>query len=131
MMWKIEKEDCADLDFAISCLFSEAISLSEFKTWLAIVINEMPIEKIPLYIFDLIDFNDALANIDNVIGFVAPTQLSTQQKNALVGIAYLRKINVYDPPVSKEQALAALNKNPHVLDEFRRLFPFIELNTDI
>lgn len=31
MMWKIEKEDCADLDFAISCLFSEAISLSEFK----------------------------------------------------------------------------------------------------
>ena len=55
-MWKIEKEDCADLDFAISCLFSEAISLSEFKTWLAIVINEMPIEKIPLYIFDLIDF---------------------------------------------------------------------------
>ena len=130
-MWKIEKEDCEDLGFAISCLFSETISLSEFKTWLEIVIKEMPIEKIPLYIFDLMNFNDTLANIDNVIGFVAPSKLSMQQKNALVGITYLREIDVYDPPISKEQALAALNKNPHVLDKFRRLFPFIELNTDI
>lgn len=129
-MWKIAKENSQDLGFAISCLFSRSISLPEFQSWLGIVVTDVPIEKIPFYVYDLMDFNDDLANIDNVIGFVAPSKLSTQQKNALIGIAYSRNIDVYDSPISKEKALEALKNNPHILDEFKRFFPFIELNID-
>ena len=62
-----------------------------------------------------------------IIGFNPHSKLSVTQKNSLIGIAFLRGIDVYDSPVSKEQALQALAENPHILDEFRRFFPFIEI----
>ena len=68
-----------------------------------------------------------LADIDNIIGFVAPSNLSIQEKNALAGIAYLRNIDVYDSPTSKEKAFIELKKNSHILDEFKKFFPFIDL----
>ena len=56
-MWKISKENCEDLGFAIICMFYDALHISEFKLWLDIVVRDAPIDKIPLYIFDLIDFD--------------------------------------------------------------------------
>ncbi len=78
-------------------------------------------------IYDLIDGSYILADIDNIIGFVAPSNLSIQEKNALAGIAYLRNIDVYDSPTSKEKAFIELKKNSHILDEFKKFFPFIDL----
>nr|WP_101084534.1 hypothetical protein [Neisseria meningitidis] len=92
-MWKISKENCEDLGFAIVCMFYDAINLSEFKLWL--------------------DIN---------YGYI-----SNDQKNALTGIAFLRGIDVYDPPISKEKALKALEKHPEIYQRFQHFFPFVEL----
>ncbi|CFB81093.1 TPA: hypothetical protein ACFK0C_03650 [Neisseria gonorrhoeae] len=126
-MWKIIKEDSDDLGFAIKCLFSQSIDLNEFKLWIEQVIRDMPIEDIPFYIFDLADFNGGIGDIDNIVGFVSSYSLSKSKKNALTGIAFLRGIDVYDPPVSKEKALKALKKHPEIYHKFKRFFPFVEL----
>ncbi|EPI4402764.1 hypothetical protein ACKXRJ_000952 [Neisseria gonorrhoeae] len=126
-MWKIIKEDSDDLEFAIKCLFSQSIDLNEFKLWIEQVIRDMPIEDIPFYIFDLADFNGGIGDIDNIVGFVSSYSLSKSKKNALTGIAFLRGIDVYDPPISKEKALKALKKHPEIYQKFQHFFPFVEL----
>lgn len=126
-MWKIYKNDSEDLAFSLNCLFSQAININEFKLWLDIVLREVNIEHLPDYFFNLVDFDKPLFHIVNTIGFVPHGKLSEKEENALIGIAYLRDIDVYDSPVSKEYALEALKKNPQVLEEFKRFFPFIDL----
>ena len=126
-MWKIIKEDSDDLGFAIKCLFSQSIDLNEFKLWIEQVIRDMPIEDIPFYIFDLADLDEEIDNIYNIIGFVSSYSLSKLRRNALTGIAFLRGIDVYDPPISKEKALKALEKHPEIYQRFQHFFPFIEL----
>ena len=126
-MWKIIKEDSDDLGFAIKCLFSQSIDLNEFKLWIEQVIRDMPIEDIPFYIFDLADLDEEIDNIYNIIGFVSSYSLSKLRRNALTGIAFLRGVDVYDPPVSKEKALKALKKHPEIYQRFQHFFPFVEL----
>ena len=126
-MWKIIKEDSDDLGFAIKCLFSQSIDLNEFKLWIEQVIRDMPIEDIPFYIFDLADLDEEIDNIYNIIGFVSSYSLSKLRRNALTGIAFLRGVDVYDPPVSKEKALKALEKYPEIYQKFQHFFPFVEL----
>ncbi|WP_127210207.1 hypothetical protein [Neisseria meningitidis] len=126
-MWKIIKEDSDDLGFAIKCLFSQSIDLNEFKLWIEQVIRDMPIEDIPFYIFDLADLDEEIDNIYNIIGFVSSYSLSKLRRNALTGIAFLRGIDVYNPPVSKEKALKALEKYPEIYQKFQHFFPFVEL----
>ncbi|EJU79502.1 hypothetical protein NMEN3001_0589 [Neisseria meningitidis NM3001] len=121
------KENCEDLGFAIVCMFYDAINLSEFKLWLDIVVRDTPIDTIPLYIFDLIDFDKSIGEIYDVIGVVNYGYISNDQKNALTGIAFLRGIDVYDPPISKEKALKALEKYPEIYQRFQHFFPFVEL----
>ncbi len=87
----------------------------------------MSIEDIPFYIFDLADLDEEIDNIYNIIGFVSSYSLSKLRRNALTGIAFLRGIDVYDPPVSKEKALKALKKHPEIYQKFRHFFPFVEL----
>lgn len=126
-MWKIIKDDSDDLGFAIICLFSQSIDLNEFKLWIEQVIRDMPIEDTPFYIFDLADFDEEIANIDNIVGFVSSYSLSKSKKDALTGNAFLRGIDVYDPPISKEKALKALKKHPEIYQRFQHFFPFVEL----
>ena len=132
-MWKIIKDDSDDLGFAIICLFSQSIDLNEFKLWIEQVIRDMPIEDTPFYIFDLADFDEEIANIDNIVGFVSSYSLSKSKKDALTGIAFLRGIDVYDPPSSKEKALQALTLNRLVVDAKRArkvLDSLIEANSE-
>ncbi|ENW3382256.1 hypothetical protein ICR78_001361 [Neisseria gonorrhoeae] len=91
------------------------------------VVRDTPIDTVPLYIFDLIDFDKSIGEIYDVIGVVNYGYISNNQKNALTGIAFLRGIDVYDPPVSKEKALKALKKHPEIYHKFKRFFPFVEL----
>ena len=63
----------------------------------------MDLDEIPNYFFDLIDFQ-SLYDLIDIIGFVPENNLSKNQDNALTGIAFLRGIDVYDPPVTKEKA---------------------------
>jgi len=61
------------------------------------------------------------------LNFVPNTDLSKDQDDALTGIAFLRGIDIYDPPVSKEKALKALKKHPEIYQRFQHFFPFVEL----
>ena len=124
-MWKIHKEESSDLGFAIGCLFSEAINLNEFRQWVELCINDLNQDEIPLYMFDLIDFEDSLAKIHLVIGFVPSSGLSKTEKIALEGISYLRGIDIFDPISTQEQSIEYLKNNPHVSEKFKRTFPFI------
>ena len=124
-MWKIYKEESSDLGFAIGCLFSEAINLNEFRQWVELCINDLNQDEIPLYMFDLINFEDSLAKIHLVIGFVPSSGLSKTEKIALEGISYLRGIDIFDPISTREKSMQCLKKNPHVLEKFMQTFPFI------
>ena len=124
-MWKIYKEESSDLGFAIGCLFSEAINLNEFRQWVELCINDLNQDEIPLYMFDLIDFEDSLAKIHSVIGFVPSSRLSKTEKIALEGISYLRGIDIFDPMSTQEQSIEYLKNNPHVSEKFKLTFPFI------
>lgn len=126
-MLNICKEHSEDLGFVIGCLFYEAINKVEFRKWIEYAIEILPVNNIPLYIYDLVDFDDSLAKIHAVIGFVPSSGLSVEEKNALEGIAYLRGVDVYDPLNTKDEALLALKKNPRVLEKFESMFPFISL----
>ena len=74
-MWKVTKNDSEDLAFALACLFSQAISLNEFKIWIVKVIEQLSYEETPLYLFKLLDFNESLFNIYNVVGFTPDEEL--------------------------------------------------------
>jgi hypothetical protein len=122
---KIYKEESSDLGLAIGCLLSEAINLNEFRQWVEICINYLNKDEIPLYMFDLLDFEDSLAKIHLVIGFVPSSGLSKTEKIALEGISYLRGIDIFDPMSTQEQSIEYLKNNPHVSEKFKLTFPFI------
>ena len=125
-MWKIHKEESFDLGFAIGYLFSKAINLNEFRQRIELCINNLNQEEIPLYMFDLIDFEDSLAKIHLVIGFVPSSGLSKTEKIALEGISYLRGIDIFDPISTQEQSIEYLKNNPHVSEKCKRTFHFID-----
>ena len=126
IMWKIYKENSTDLNFALGSIYCQAINITEFKMWVEKIIREMDLDEIPNYFFDLTDLQSLFHLID-IIGFVPENNLSKNQDNALTGIAFLRGIDVYDPPVSKEKALKALEKHPEIYQKFQHFFPFVEL----
>ncbi|THA02387.1 hypothetical protein [Rodentibacter pneumotropicus] len=126
-MWKITKESGGDLSFAIDCLFSQSIDINDFKRWLEKVILDIPLDKIPLFVYDLYDFNGELADIDNIIGFVPHSDITNEQYDAILGIAFLRGKDVYKPRISKSKAIKLLKKHSEIHERFRKFFPFIEL----
>ncbi|BFU60557.1 MULTISPECIES: hypothetical protein [Rodentibacter] len=127
-MWKIYKNNASDLNFAISCLYNQAVNLDEFKQWVELVINDLESDEIPLFMFDLLFFNDSLFKIYDVIGFEFNNDLSKEEDYALYYIAYERFKVLYDPCVSKDDAIIALNKHPYILDKYKKMFPFIKLD---
>lgn len=128
MAFKIYKNDSEDFNFVLGCLYSQAIDLAEFRIWIERIIETTPVEGIPFYIFDLVDFDGYLYEISKIIGFVPDDYLSNDEKNSLYGIAFLRGADIYDPPVTRDEALKAMERNPNILERFKSLFPFINLD---
>ena len=114
----------------MDCLSIGAISVSEFKAWLEIVIRDNPIDDIPGYVFDILDSNNIKLDIYKILGFSLSTVLSKQERKAVYGIAYTRRPDYgagYDVSVSKLVALKALQSNPQILERFKKFFPFVEI----
>ncbi|MDO4879414.1 MAG: hypothetical protein Q3966_09040 [Neisseria sp.] len=133
-MWKITKDDSQDLSFARNCLSTGAINIDEFKLWLETVIRDNPIDNIPHYVWDILypDNSQKLNSLDiyKIIGFPSSDILSRREYNAVYGIAYTRFPDYgtdWDEAVSKKTALKALQNNPHIMERFRKFFPFIEI----
>ena len=133
-MWNIYKEKGSDLSFVIYCLFDSAISNKEFQLWVERVIDGTNFDDIPMYMFDLVTFDDYPSELTEIIGFVPHSELNDKEEDAILGIAFLRGIDVYDPRISKEEAIKRLRDNQHIYEKYKHFFPFIELpelNADI
>lgn len=126
-MWKIYEENNSDLNFALACIYCQAISINEFKKWVDIVISSISLNEIPDYMFDLCDFDQPLFHITNVIGFSPSNDLSKKDELSVYGIAFLRGVDVYDPPAPKSKAIQSLKESPEIYKRFRKFFPFIEI----
>ena len=126
MKWMIYKDNSKDLGFALSCLFSQAITMNEFKQWLEIVLMDIPTDELPNYFFDLID--EDVFDIFKNMSYVPHSSLSRYEKYALEGIAYIRKVRSLTDMLAKEEtALKALQNNPQILERFKQFFPFVEI----
>ena len=95
--FKLTREDNGeDIGFAISCMYSQAITLDEFKSWIDYVILNSKVEDLPSYIWEIVDW-DGRYNIYEYIGFTLMNPLMI-----LVKIIKLRWIHIlsYDQMVS-------------------------------
>lgn len=119
------KEDSDEIGFVIPCLFSGSLTREEFKLWIYSVIEKY--DNLPIYIYELADFNDSLFKITKVIGFVPHWPFSDKARFALSGLAHKRGFEFKDDSrLTKEQSLKILKRYPEVEERFRRTFPFIK-----
>ena len=114
-----------DIGFAISCMYSQAITLDEFKSWIDYVILNSKVEDLPSYIWEIVDW-DGKYNISKYIDFT-PCGIEGRLSDALTGIAIKRNMDIFEP-VSKKKALDALRKNPNLVKKFKDSFPFIKFD---
>lgn len=127
-MQGVTRDDNEVIGFVVACVFSSAISINELKKWCADIIQNNPVNEIPDYIFDLINFNQSLMHIFNTIGFVPSWTRTDDEDDALVGIAAYRNRLPSDAPLSATQAKQKLTEQPQILDKFKTTFPFINLS---
>lgn len=124
-MWKVSENDHSDLNFAVGCLYCDAISLSEFKKWVELVIETSDVDEIPYYMYDLLEFDKPLFHLSREIGFDLINDLSKEEEYSLYGIGFMRQHDIYESPIDKETAIIYTKRNIHILERFSKLFPFI------
>lgn len=123
--FRVLKEDGEDLGFVLDCLYSGAISFDEFKEWLYLVIERT--DEVPFYVFDILDLKNKFDFKPLItIGFVPHWDHTEKESDAINAIAYKRRPDYVSDAVSREEALKALEANPHIENRFRESFPFID-----
>lgn len=124
----LTKEDSTTIGFVVSCIFAGAIDTRELRAWADHVL--VTFESYPAYIVDLSTFDEALFHIFRVIGFTPHSPLTETEEVALIGIAFLRGRDRFEPEPSREQALAAVATHPRIVADFCQTYPFLNLNYD-
>lgn len=125
---RLTRDSSEDIGFVKSCVIKGAITNKEFNDWVEYVIVNDKVDDLPLYIFDLIDFNGSFYELINIIGFTPDPILTEDEDNAIYGIAIKRFWNDLDIPISNNEALMALDRNPLILKRFKSIFPFINFS---
>lgn len=106
--------------------------MEEFEIWCYECIKTQ--ENISTFVFDILDIGlDAFIETKNYI-FLRDNsgkEPTKGERNSLRAIGYLRGINteeeLRDLRTSSKTVLSALEKNPHILERFKEVFPFIKL----
>lgn len=70
------RENSDEIGFVVSCLFHQTINKDELHEWVYKTIKEY--DELPLYMYDLADFNESLFHICRVIGFVPHWPFSSE-----------------------------------------------------
>ena len=134
---RLDKEDGADLAFALASLSADALSRDEFAAWIVRVIETNPADWIPYHMYDLLDHMEAVPpalNVLDAIGFVPADPALDGADGALDAIAHLRgrghrrergarQADVDGLPQPSD-ALKELARHPEFLPRFRTAFPF-------
>jgi len=128
MEFALDRNDASDAGFAKACLMSQAVTFEEYSKWAETIIENT--DDYPSYILDIFDFSDRLAYIShmsqNMPSWVYWEPENESERDAIDGIAYSRFFENQSDAVKRIHALAALEKNPQIEANYRRLFPFIE-----
>lgn len=136
-VFRVSKNDSEDLGFAVSCLFSGAITRDEFTAWVYWVIEKAD-HDLPGFFFELDDFGPYLKDIYAAIGFTPSYGPSDSEIAALQGIGYKR--GSLQPSVeavrngekySPARAAACLSQNPDVESRFQAAFPFLDADPGV
>ncbi len=124
----LNREDSTTIGFVLSCIFDSAIDARELQAWADHVLTT--VDASPSYILDLSTFDEPLFHLYQVIGFTPSSPLTEAEEVALVGIAFLRGREQFEPEPSRARALAALAAHPRVAADFRETFPFLNFEYD-
>lgn len=125
---RLTRDSSEDIGFVKSCVIKGAITNKEFNDWVEYVIVNDKVDDLPQYIFDLIDFNGSFYELINIIGFTPDPILTEDEDNAIYGIAIKRFGNDLDIPISNNEALRSLDRNPLISKRFKSIFPFINFS---
>ncbi|TDP43118.1 hypothetical protein [Nocardia ignorata] len=116
-----------EIGFVLDCIFSQAIDGPELSQWALAVVLANEVEDLPEYIYDLLNFQGNAGAAADVVGRLSSADAGEDVLKALIGIAYVRGVEVYDPPITRRRAAVALRNRPDVLTKFKNVFPFISL----
>jgi hypothetical protein len=126
----LDRDDSEQIGFVTECLMCAAIDLRELRAWCVQIIERYPIEAIPEYLFELVDFDGPLAKIYRVIGFVPVWEHDERDIASLYGIAAQRGRERYEWPVPPDVAKEKLRRNRKIQKRFASTFPFISFDCD-
>ena len=129
MHFRMNKDDDADIMFALSCLGYGAILFREFKEWLYFVIEHA--EEPPSYVFDMLDVKIRRDFYPmEIMGWHNSDGLSEEEWGSLKGIGVLRGINSLhkDDGLTSSEAVAILKNNEAFFNRVKAFFPFLDLD---
>jgi len=122
---RLEIDDSSDIGFVDNCLVPGVISLNEFKEWIYFVIENH--DDIPSYFFEILDLNHKFEyNCLRIMGFAPKWEYNDASLDALVGIGFKRGAITTNDNLTREEALRALERNPHIEKKFYEMFPFLK-----
>ncbi len=120
----LAQEDSSLIGFVVACYFCNAIDNHDLNKWAEHIIATR--DNYPLYMLDLLYFDEPRFHIYRAIGFNPSSVTSKADDIALFGIAYLRgHAHIDGPP--HEVALSKLKKSAAIQKRFHDTFPFIEV----
>ena len=123
---RLLKNDSEDIGFVDACLIAGVITFEEFKCWLFWVV-EIEVDA-PNYVWDLMDLKEKFDYKPlQIMGFNPVWTHSRDEDDALDGIGYTRYADFISDATSRNLALEKLADNPHIIERFRKTFPFIEI----
>ena len=107
--------------------------MEEFEIWCYECIKTQ--KNIPTFVFDILDIGlDAFIKTKNYI-FLRDNsgkEFTKGERNTLRAISYLRgrktEADLRDLGTTSKTVLKALENNPHILERFKEVFPFIKLD---
>ena len=132
----LTKSDGKDIDFVCEA-HGKAVTWEEVQQWFFWLVGNYPADQVPLYAHEIIlcdSQQDYARQKNELFGFMTGLDATDAELIALYGIGYLRAIptvitpnrGIYVP--SRDEALAALARNPHIDARFRELFPFLQVD---
>lgn len=122
----LTRENSNLIGFITKSLAYHAIDRKDVREWAIQTVVNNNVDELPMYIINLMDFDDNSEDIYKIIGFVPTWKNYKLQLNALYGIAVKRGRKLTDINLSDKDALNALEKHPEVEKLFRETFPFID-----
>ncbi|MDX6839372.1 hypothetical protein [Hafnia paralvei] len=121
----LTKKNSGLIGFVNASFSYKAINQDELREWAIKTVSENDIDKLPMYIIDLMEFSGYPKDIYKAIGFNPHWEHSHEQLKALYGITIRRGGWLSDIKTTPSEALDALRKHPEIEKLFRETFPFI------